>query len=284
LADDPPASHNPPAAPGPASVALFAVLHLVAFVFVFALGASINGGTSGLVLNEGVAALVAPLLALYAALARWAPGVPLGEAVGLVRIPGGAGRGILVCVFAVVLGVALAFATAELTARVFAWLPLSVDDLPDDLVAERVGAGTRTVLALCLVLLVPFAEEMLYRGFLQQRVVTRALPRPGSWRAALVVMLFYSMVQPNLRFIPGALVLALGLMLAARWGGSTWSSIAAHVAFQATPLVLSEVWSVPLPFISTVPGGELFQDVLLTACAGGIAAVAAFALWRLRPR
>jgi membrane protease YdiL (CAAX protease family) len=292
LADDPSAGggaapgQGVSPAPGPRTAFLFGFIHLTAFILVFALGASLVEANSALLLNEGVAALVAPLLALYVALARWLPQEPTLTAVGLVRVPGGPWRTLGVFFFAVVLGVALAPLASEISARVIQLLPMPPLD-PADAggggASDSMGLGTGAVLVACLVVLAPMAEEMLYRGFLQARVRVGAHPA-GSWRSALLVAGIYALVQTNPRAIPAALLLALGLALAARSGGSTWVSIATHVTFQAIPLVLLFGYDVKLPAYSGTTDDGLFLPFELTAACAGVAAAAAFALWRLRWR
>ena len=272
---------------GPGTVILLAFLHLVAFILVMGLGASLAGTGSALFLNIAVASLVAPLGALYAGLARYAPSEPTFAAAGLRAIPGGPRRAAGVLLFASILGVALAFLGAELTARLFALFPMPPLDPADaDLLESDVlGPGVGVVVFLCIVVLAPVVEEMLYRGVLQHRLVLSKYgeTRPGSWRAALFVAVVYSLVQVNWRYLPAAFVLALALGLAARTGGSTWVSIATHVARAATPIVLAAFVDTPLPDY-VVAIDELFLPWQLTASCTAIAALAAFALWRLRVR
>jgi len=272
--------------PGPLTALLYGFIHLIGIILVFGLGASLVESTSALLLNQGVAALVAPLLALYLALARWAPTEPTAAAVGLVAIPGGRWRGAAVIFFAVILGVSLAPLAAELTARVIQWWPMPPIDPEalEKLEHEHMSLGVGVVLVLCLVVLAPLAEEALYRGFLSRRVHARGDARPGGLRAALVVATIFSLVQLNPRACPGGFVLGLALVLAARAGGSTWVAVAMRVAFQATPIALALLLDTQLPAYSGIGDEDLFLYPTLTACGAGIAALAAFALWRMRVR
>lgn len=271
---------------GAGTAVLFGFLHLIAFILVFGLGASLVSGSTALELNAAVAQLVAPLLALYAALARWAPSESTTAAVGLQPVAGSRWRALQVFFFAIVLGVVLAPLAAEITARIFQALPmppLDPEELRELLKHEPMGPGTVLVLFTCLVVLVPLAEETLYRGFLQRRLVVRGQTRAGSWRAVLLIAVIYSAVQVNPRFAPGAFLLALGLALAARSGGSTWTSVAAHMAHRATPVALTFFIGGHLPGESLVPE-DLFLPWQVSAACAGIAALAAMALWRLRER
>jgi membrane protease YdiL (CAAX protease family) len=293
LADDPssasrgaaPGQGEPPA-PGPRTAFLFGFIHLTVFILVFALGASLVEATSALLVNEGVAALVAPLLALYVALARWAPTEPTLAAVGLVRLPGGTWRALRVLTFAIVLGAALALLASEISARVLELLPMPPLDGGGGVggggdVGDSMYVGTEAVLVFCWAVLAPMAEEMLYRGFLQPRVRVGTYAA-GNWRAALLVAGVFALVQTNPRAIPAAFLLGLGLALAARSGASTWASIATHVTFQALPLVLLYVLDVKLPGYSGSSSDALYLPFEVTAAAAGVTAAAAYALWRLR--
>src|SRR5688572_226250 len=94
---------------GPGAVVLLALLHLVGFVIVFGLGISLAEGGTALALNAGVASLLAPLLALFVGLTRWAPTETVGQATGLVRPRREvAWHGSAIVFFAIVLGLALA--------------------------------------------------------------------------------------------------------------------------------------------------------------------------------
>ena len=272
---------------GAGAVVLLALLHLVGFVIVFGLGVNLAEGGAALVLNAGVASLVAPLLALFVGLTRWAPTETVGQATGLVRPRRDvAWHGGAVVFFAVVLGLALAPVAAELTARVFQWMPMppmGAEERQELIDADRMGLGTGVVVFACLLVLAPIVEEMLYRGFLARRVGLRPEAGPGSWRAALFIAVVYAAVQINVRFAPSAFLLAVALAHASRSAGSTWAAIAGHIAHRTLPLVFAVAADVPLPDYS-LDADTVYLPWEVTAACAAIAAVAAFALWRLRLR
>ncbi len=262
---------------------LVGFLHLIGFIVVFGIGASLASGGEALVMNAGVASLVAPLVALYVALVRWAPHERLRTAVGLTRVPGGLGGTVAVVALAMLLGAALAPLAAELTARVFALFPMPPLDADqqrelDEL--DRVSGGTLLLVYGLLTLLVPLVEELLYRGFLQRRVV---LPT-GRVRTAMLVAVVYALVQLNPRFSPAALLLGAGLAYVQYVGGSTWVSVAAHVAHRLAPFALAVLVATPLPDYMTgseTGTGEFLPWELTAGCAA-VALLAAAALWQRR--
>jgi membrane protease YdiL (CAAX protease family) len=213
---------------------------------------------------------------------RWAPGEPTAEAAGLVRVPGGAWRATRVLLFACLLGAALAPLASEIAARMLQLVPSSD---PEELGRDplrMLGVGPLAVVLLCVVVLGPFVEELLYRGFLQGRVRMRGAVAPGGWRAAFYVAGIYALVQTDPRDCPGALVLALGFMVARRWGGSTWASVATNVTSQVVPMALFFALDTKLPAHSMSSEEALYLPPEVTLACAGIAACAAYALWRLR--
>jgi membrane protease YdiL (CAAX protease family) len=293
LADDPSARGG--AAPGqgtdgsssppPLTAIFYAFLHLTAIMLVFFVGASLVEEVPARVLNLGVAMLVGPLLALYAALVRWAPGEPTMAAVGLVRVPGSAWRATQVLVFASVLGAALAPLASEIAARVLQVVP-SVPEAGDAASTRdpllTLGAVSLAVVLLCVVVLGPMVEEMLYRGFLQARVRMRGATAPGDWRTAFFVAGVYALVQTDPRDCPGALLLAFGFMVARRWGGSTWASVATNVTSQLVPMLLFFALDTKLPAYRMSSEDGLYLPPEVTLACVGAAACSAYALWRLR--
>jgi membrane protease YdiL (CAAX protease family) len=212
---------------------LAAFVHLAAFIVIFSLGASLVDGTDALLLNAGVAAVAAPLLALFVTLVRYAPDEPTRIATGLVGL-GSRKRSVAVLGLALVLSLALAPLLDAFSTAISAAWPLA-DAAGDaaDATAGPMGAMTSIVVVLAITVVAPFCEELLYRGVLRRRFVV-----PG-WRGVLLVAVAFGMVQLDPRAIPAEILLGLGLGLVAWAGRSTWGSILGHVTFRLAPLVLA---------------------------------------------
>ena len=132
---------------------------------------------------------------------------------------------------AVLLGlVATVVLGANLVVRSFVHLPLTHD-------LFVFGHHPRQVLLMVVLVLVvaPFGEEVLFRGFLLQGLAHRW----GFWPAAVVTSAVFALahVWPYL-YVP---IFIMGLAFA--WlfwrTGSLWASIAAHAAMNATSLVVT---------------------------------------------
>ena len=103
------------------------------------------------------------------------------------------------------------------------------------------------VLALCLVIVVPVAEEILFRGLLGQGLLSLAEPRPSRHVSVLAVgaivadgVLFAAAHGEPLQFIGLALFGALQMLLV-RQSGRLSMAIASHAGFNAVALS-SVIW------------------------------------------
>jgi len=106
------------------------------------------------------------------------------------------------------------------------------------------GGGPTTVraLALCLVIIVPVAEELLFRGLLGQGLLSLAEPRPGHQLTVMAVgalvadgVLFAAAHGEPLQFI-GLALFGTVQMLLVRQSGRLSMAIASHAAFNAVAL------------------------------------------------
>ncbi|MCU0681934.1 MAG: CPBP family glutamic-type intramembrane protease [Polyangiaceae bacterium] len=86
-------------------------------------------------------------------------------------------------------------------------------------------------LALAVVLVVPVAEEVYFRGWLQQAVAA-ALPEGWQRQATLLTALGFALVHPSLSFVP---VLLLGVLAGALYafGGALLPALLAHATHNA---------------------------------------------------
>ena len=238
-----------------------------------------QGGTSGRIGTELLEFAVQPpafiLLGLMGQLAlggtaiaaAWLSPVPLRERLGLVRSSWNATTSAVAIVGSIVpfaIGISAAYALAEV-------IP------PDPTVAKMYAAMTPAWVLpfLLFISLAPgFFEEMMFRGYVQRRL----LKRWPTW----IAILFTSLVFAIVHVAPHAVVFAFPLgiwlgMLAAR-SGSIWPGIVCHAAING----LWNVWQLGVRF-------EIFPDdpPLLLLAALGVIGVGAFgaALWAMiRPQ
>jgi hypothetical protein len=86
------------------------------------------------------------------------------------------------------------------------------------------GGTPLAVAALLGIVVIPFLEEVLFRGLLQSALVSRMGARPGIILTALLFALLHGLAS----FVP---VLALALLLGElrQRTGSLWASYAAHL-------------------------------------------------------
>jgi membrane protease YdiL (CAAX protease family) len=265
---------TPPPAFRPSSALLCLFVYYAAYLAVIMLGAAFSEGEHVGVLFVGAAAVVAPLVAVYVGLIRYAPDEPTAPALGLSRPSGWS-----LVALAVVVGAALAPLAAELRVRLLEWIP--PDALPADLAEEWTAELSQTGMTIALgiagQLLIPFAEEVLFRGLLQRRLA-RAV---GSGRAVLLVALLYTVAGIDPRVMPIMAVIALPFGLLALWAGTTWAPVAGHVGFAVAPLVLARLGAT-LPDEEAAVPSHVAPAVLLVSV--GIALVGLLVAWRLRRR
>jgi len=116
---------------------------------------------------------------------------------------------------------------------------------PDSFSAERVEERARgladmasgpwiVLLALVVVVGAPIVEELVYRGFIQIGLA----PRIGATASLLVTAAWFTLVHLSPPEFPGLFAFSLVLGLCAARTGRLGMAVAAHVAFNATGLLL----------------------------------------------
>jgi membrane protease YdiL (CAAX protease family) len=116
---------------------------------------------------------------------------------------------------------------------------------PDSFSAERVEERARgladmasgpwiVLLALVVVVGAPIVEELVYRGFIQLGLA----PRIGATASLLVAAAWFTLVHLSPPEFPGLFAFSLVLGLCAARTGRLGMAVAAHVAFNATGLLL----------------------------------------------
>lgn len=97
-----------------------------------------------------------------------------------------------------------------------------------------------TVFVLCLITVVPFIEEVLFRGYLQESLQPFVRPWTAVVITALIFALFhFSLTQgiSNLLILGALFILALLLGYLKERQASLWSSLALHATFNGISLV-----------------------------------------------
>lgn len=103
---------------------------------------------------------------------------------------------------------------------------------------EEAGWEGRVLVVIMALGIAPFAEEVLFRGYLF-RVAERYA---GRWPAMATVSLLFAGVHVHLPALGGLFVLAMVLNLLYVVTGSLWAPIAAHALFNMLTLILSLAW------------------------------------------
>jgi membrane protease YdiL (CAAX protease family) len=184
-------------------ISAFGTVWLIAKMFAEARGEEDILLIGGWNLAAGMA--LGPLVALYVGLNRYAGEIPTLAALGLGRPTG---RQIVAAVAAGAVGVALGF-----------W---------------RGSSPVEPVSAFLLVLVYPLASELLYRGFIQPRLVASV----GAWRGLAVTFTLFVVGTLNPLLMPEAALVGAVTGISAWRSGSTWVPLAAHLGFQASRFLL----------------------------------------------
>jgi membrane protease YdiL (CAAX protease family) len=198
----------------PLGAFLLALVQLSAFMTVWLVAtmlAEVRGEESeGLVVgrwNIAAAMVLGPLTALFVGLNRYAPSSATAAALGLGR-PGGRQ---VVCALVAALGGALLAALSR-------------------------PSVTEPVSVLLLVVAYPLGSELLYRGFLQPRLIRSV----GVWRALAVTFTLFVVGQLHPSLMPGAAVVGALTGVAAWRSGSTWVPLAAHLGHQGSLFLVGD--------------------------------------------
>lgn len=264
---------HPPFRPPSAVLLVFA--YVVAFSVIESLGELFQEDDPKTRLLFGAAAKsVAPLIALYVGLIRYAPHEPTATALGLGR-PRGAWR--LLPIGALV-GAALAPLAFELIARVIEWTAL--ERTPEHVQEWQLAMAepsTRLSQMVTAVLIIPIAEEAFFRGFMQPRLVALL----GRRRALLLVAGLYAVVAVPPFETPAALLVGLPFGLLALFGAGTWPAVCASAAFSIAPM-LFEAIGIVLPDLVAVSPGHLSPAVTIGCCATAVGGLGLGYLLRAR--
>lgn len=251
-------SEDPPRELRPASAILLVGVHTIGTLAILAVGQALSGGGEDAPVSEVLVAgarLAAGLIALYVGLVRHAPNEATAAALRLERPAGRIGF--------VALGTIFGLLSAPLTYAVAVMLVSALG--PEEAAAAAQltteGPGAEWIVAVAAMLLIPLADEALYRGLIQPRL-TRVV---GIQRGLVLSVLLYTASQLN----PIALPTAVGFAILAFAAGNTWPAVAAVIANRVGLL-----W---MPYLA---GGA--PPWWLTAGATALAAGVLVLTWRVR--
>ena len=184
-------------------------------------------GADGDLVNYTACHVLVHSLVLFAMLRVYAPSTSVRAALGLRAVSP------LHVILAAVAGAAIHPAIASLDALVQAKFPPPPEEL--EAVAKLLSTnmhGSRAVIAVVLVLVLPVTIELFFRGMLYGGV-----KRGRTSGMAMLATTIYFMSSQEPREMLGAFVLGLALVWLRAQSGSVASSIAAHVAFSAVPVM-----------------------------------------------
>jgi len=250
------------------SALLLVGVQLLAAVGVLLLGAAVSDGESVGVVFLGATPVLAPLIAVYVGLVRYAPEEGTAAALRLERPDAGAMKLILLpLLFGAAMSPVLLY-LQELLGRL---LPAEALDpeVENGIRAELEQTTTMLFITLSHTILVPLAHEALVRGLIQPRLMVAHGARRGLW----ITVFLYAAAQMSPPLLPLALLVGLPLGIIALAAGTTWASIAAHVAMVAVSLVIVEV----------VGSATRLPWWMVLACAAAAAGLLA-TIWRARRR
>jgi membrane protease YdiL (CAAX protease family) len=155
------------------------------------------------------------------------------EAFGLDLAPG---RAVLAGIGAILLFLPLGWKLQHVSVEMLTrWLHAPPEEqLPVQTLRQAVGWGDRCVLGFVTILLVPVAEELLFRGVLYSGLKQLGRPRLALWGSSLFFAAFH-MSAPS--FLP-LFVLAMCLVALYEWSGNLLAPISAHALFNALNFIL----------------------------------------------
>lgn len=106
-----------------------------------------------------------------------------------------------------------------------------LEDHPQaDMLLDQMSAVQLVTVALMTVVIVPFAEELIFRGVLLSYLLERGPSDPTrrTWAAVLVSSLVFGLVHVDPLLIPGTTALGIAAALLRLRTGSLWPAIALH--------------------------------------------------------
>jgi membrane protease YdiL (CAAX protease family) len=260
----------------PSGVFLLAIVHFLSLLAVVIVLSAMTPGDGENVrpMTVFAAGLAGPMVALYVGLRKWAPGEPTRAAL---RLEAPRGRELGVILLSVLAGAALAPIATELTARIVSAWPMEGIDPSADAGETGFAIVFATVGA---IVIVPAAEELLYRGFALPRIAQTV----GRGRAIVIVTALSTLIEiANPRFLPATLIIALPMAIVGTAGRTAWAVIAGRLAHEALPPILA-LCGISLPEYGTASTAATEVPVAILVVCGAVAIVALAASWRLRPR
>jgi len=220
---------------------------------------AIRPGANGDLVNVTLCHALVHTAALFLLLRLYRPEDRLRDALGLRST-----NPALVPFFAV-LGAGLYPALAHVDERLAAAFPSSTEELElaERLVATPTTAARISVLV-CLVLVIPAAEELFFRGMVFGALVKGRGPWPQ--RGALVVAAtaaYFALARMDPRALPSGFALGLCLAWLRVASGSVVPAMVAHAAYFAVPL-----W--PLLRSGPIADDASYTPYVVLAGAGGV--------------
>jgi membrane protease YdiL (CAAX protease family) len=113
------------------------------------------------------------------------------------------------------------------------------------LVDDSHQRGVVAVGILMAVVVAPFSEELVFRGFFQTMLgslfgwIVRRTDAAPRWGAVIMTACCFAYVHKELAFMPPLFVLAVGLGYLYERTGNLWASIVAHSVFNGLQLLIS---------------------------------------------
>ena len=240
------------------SALLLVGVQLIAAVGVLLLGAAVSGGESVGVVFLLAVPVVAPLVAVYVGLLRYAPEEGTAAALRLGR-PDGWGLVLLALLFGFALSPVMVW-LQELVVRMVPAEPLT-PELEYELHTALAQPATVGFLSLSQMILAPVALESLFRGFIQPRLIAAHGLKRGFW----ITVFLFAATRMDPGFLPVAVLLGVPFGVIAIAAGNTWAPIAAHLGMMIAEPHVASGW----------------PDWTVPAC-GAAALVLLAAIWRAR--
>ncbi|HEX6244581.1 MAG TPA: CPBP family intramembrane glutamic endopeptidase, partial [Polyangiales bacterium] len=193
------------------------------------------------------------------------PDAPLGEALSLRPVRS------LTLVLCLLAGGCLQFPLAELANllhhHVFGVEPLEQQLARQGLIEAHSPVGG-AIVVVCLVALIPAAEELLFRGLMLFHLARRY----GRGFALLFSACLFGLI--HLGAVPSVFAAVAGLLLGALalWTQSVWPGVALHAAVNAVPVLLPEsLWpihgfNVPSEHAEHLPPALVLGALALACC------------------
>lgn len=216
----------------PLGALLLVLCYFGGLIGVALLGSAFASGETIAVHFNAAARVVAPLVALYVALWRWAPDEPLGRALGL-GLP--QGREWVRLLLGIIAGAAAVWPGSAL-------LELGLSSVASVDAPEAVAAvqqalkdpAIRALLYVSAAFAVPAAHELLFRGFLQPRLA-RMVGRSSALAMTAALMI---LVSVDARRALAAMVGILLVGVVRAFSTGLWPALVASVAHETVAVLV----------------------------------------------